>query len=75
MSSLAEIPTSAPRRSAPLRIVFWLLLFVLVVFGGLGGYAFYAAHSALPQLDGRLQVNGLYSSSNGHPRQPWRADD
>ena len=42
-----------------LRIVFWLLLIVLVVFGGLGGYAFYAAHSALPQLDGRLQVNGL----------------
>jgi penicillin amidase len=59
MSSLAEIPTSAPRRSAPLRIVFWLLLFGLVVFGGLGGYALYAAHSALPQLDGRLQVNGL----------------
>src|SRR5436190_12546791 len=59
MSSLAEIPTKPVRRSAPLRIVFWLLLFVLVVFGGLGGYAFYAAHSALPQLDGRLQVNGL----------------
>src|SRR3954470_13272905 len=59
MSSLAEIPTKPVRRSAPLRIVFWLLLIVLVVFGGLGGYAFYAAHSALPQLDGRLQVNGL----------------
>ena len=59
MSSLAEIPTKAVRRSARLRIVFWLLLIVLVVFGGLGGYAFYAAHSALPQLDGRLQVNGL----------------
>jgi penicillin amidase len=34
-------------------------LVLLALFAGLAAYAFYVAHAALPQLDGRLQVRGL----------------
>src|SRR3954471_9274627 len=59
MSSLAEIPTSTARRSPLPRTLLWLLIVVLLLIGLLAGYAFYVAHSALPQLDGRLQMNGV----------------
>ena len=59
MSSVAEIPTPAARRFPLARFIFWFLLVVLLVIGGLAGYAFYVTRAALPQLDGRLQVSGL----------------
>jgi len=59
MSTMAEIRTPTARRSPLLRIFFWLLLVVLLLLGCVVGYAYYVAHSALPQLDGRLQIAGL----------------
>ena len=59
MSSLAQFPTSTKRRSPLRRLLLGLVMALLVVLAGLSAYAFYLAHSALPQLDGRLQVNGL----------------
>src|SRR5579862_169015 len=59
MSTLAEIRTPTSRRFPVVRILLWLLLaLVVTVVAGLG-YAWYVAHSALPQLDGRLPINGL----------------
>ncbi len=59
MSTLAEISTPSSRRSPIIRILLWLLLAVLVILAGAAGYAYYVAHSALPQLDGRLRLSGL----------------
>jgi len=56
---MAEIHTPTARRSPVFRILFWLLLALLVLLGGAVGYAYHVAHSALPQLDGQLQVAGL----------------
>src|ERR1700693_2351866 len=53
--------TSAPvsRRSVGVRILLWLLLFLALLAFGAVTFAYFVAHSALPQLDGRLQVKGL----------------
>jgi penicillin amidase len=59
MGSLAEIPVSQIHRSRLPRILLWLVVILLALIGALGTYAFYVAHSVLPQLDGRLQVAGL----------------
>jgi penicillin amidase len=62
MSTQAEISPPKSRRtftSSISRILLWLLLAVLLVAAGAVAYAYYIAHSALPQLDGRLQVGGL----------------
>jgi len=59
MSTLAEIRVSATRRSSRFGIVLWILLALLVVLAAAGGFAYHAAHAALPQLDGRLQIAGL----------------
>ena len=59
MSTMAEIRTPTARRSPVLRILLWLMLAVLVLLAGGVGYAYYVAHSALPQIDGQLQVAGL----------------
>ena len=62
MSTLAEISPPQSRRtftSTISRILRWLLLAVLAAAAGVVAYAYYIAHSALPQLDGRLQVGGL----------------
>jgi penicillin G amidase len=56
---MAEIRTPTARRSPLLRILFWLLLIVLLVLAGAVGYAYHVAQSALPQLDGQVQVAGL----------------
>jgi penicillin G amidase len=56
---MAEISAPVARRSPVVRILLWLFVVVLVVVAGAIGYAWYVAHSALPQLDGRLQVSGL----------------
>ena len=62
MSTQAEISPPKSRRTFPSsisRILLWLLLAVVVLLAGVVGYAYYVAHSALPQLDGRLQISGL----------------
>src|SRR5690349_6542403 len=58
MGSLAEVPISTVRSSLP-RLLLWLVAVLLLLVLGLGGYAFYIAESALPRMDGRLQVRGL----------------
>ncbi len=59
MSTVADIDTYSSRRSPVARIVRWLLLAVVLILAGAFLYLWYVAHSALPQLDGRLQINGL----------------
>ena len=59
MSTMAEISTPTARRSPVLRSVFWLLLIMALLAAATVGYAYYVAKSALPQLDGSLQVSGL----------------
>jgi penicillin G amidase len=58
MSTIATI-APATRRSPALRILFWLVCLIVAILMGVAGYAYLVARSALPQLDGRLQVNGL----------------
>ena len=58
MSTMAEIRTPTSRRSPALRFLLWLLLAMVAIAAVGVGYAWYVAHSALPQLDGRLQING-----------------
>ena len=59
MSSLAEIQVPVARPSPILRSLLWLSVAVLLILAAGTGYAYYVAHSALPQLDGRLQIPGL----------------
>jgi len=59
MSSLAEINTASSRRSPIGSILSWLALFGLLILAAVAGYGYYTAHSALPQLDGRLRIEGL----------------
>ncbi len=59
MSTLAEISPPKSRRAPVLRILLWLLLAVLAILACVLAYAYYVAHAALPQMDGRLQVGGL----------------
>jgi penicillin G amidase len=59
MSTLAEARPSTSRRPAIVRIFFWLLLAVVLIALGVITYAYFVARSALPQLDGRLQINGI----------------
>ena len=59
MSTVAELRTPSAPRSTAVRVVLWLFLVVIAVVLGLVAYAWYVAHSALPQLDGQLQVQGL----------------
>ena len=59
MSTVAEIGALRSPRTSFSRILFWLVVAVLILGAGVVGYAYYVAHSALPQLDGQLQVTGL----------------
>jgi penicillin amidase len=59
MSTFAEISTPKSRRSPVVRILLWLLLALLLVLAGVVAYAYYVAHSALPQLDGQVLIRGL----------------
>jgi penicillin G amidase len=58
MSTVATVAPAA-RRSPALRILFWLACLIVAILVGIVGYAYMVARSALPQLDGRLQVKGL----------------
>jgi penicillin amidase len=59
MSTLAEVGTSRARRSPVPRYLLWAVVIVLLVLAACLVFAYYAAHSALPQLDGQLPVCGL----------------
>jgi penicillin G amidase len=59
MSTLAEISLPKSRRSPVARILLWLLLAVFLLAAAAVAYAYYIAHSALPQLDGQARVTGL----------------
>ena len=58
---MSTVTTFAPatRRSPALRILFWLVCLIVAILLGVAAYAYLVVRSALPQLDGRLQVNGL----------------
>jgi len=62
MSTVAVTEIPASRRSNGLRVLFWLGLAVVMLVAGATAYAYYVVRSALPQLDGRIQVNGLAAS-------------
>jgi penicillin amidase len=59
MSTLATPSTLPARRFSPFRVLPWLALVVFVLIAGALGYAYFMVRSALPQLDGRVQVPGL----------------
>ncbi len=59
MSTVAQVSTPASRRSTFVSILLWLLLAVVAIVTGALAYADYVARAALPQLNGRLQLNGL----------------
>ncbi len=56
---MAEIKVTGTRRRPLVRVLLWLLLVLTVLLLCLAAYAYYVAHSALPQLDGTLRVEGL----------------
>jgi penicillin G amidase len=59
MSTATQVSAPVSRRSNFLRVLFWLLAAILAICCGAALYAYFVAHSALPQLDGRLQLQGL----------------
>jgi penicillin amidase len=59
MSTLTATGVPVSRRSTGIRVLLWLILIIALVAGGAVAYAYFAARSALPQLDGSLQVKGL----------------
>jgi penicillin G amidase len=59
MSSVAATSAPQSRRFSGLRILLWIGFAVIIILACVAGYAYVAARSALPQLDGPLQVSGL----------------
>lgn len=59
MGTLTVTGVSASRRSTGIRILTWLLLILALMAAGVVAFAYFIAHSALPQLDGSLPVKGL----------------
>jgi len=59
MSTLATTTVPAARRSPALRILLWVVLVIVILVAGVAACAYLIARSALPQLDGSLQVPGL----------------
>ena len=59
MSTFAEIGTPVRRRSSLLRVLLWLLLVIVLAVACVVAYGYHVAHSALPQLDGHIQLSGL----------------
>jgi penicillin amidase len=59
MGTLAEIGTAKTHRSPTRRILLGLSLAVLILLAGALAFAYYVAYSALPQLDGSMQMSGL----------------
>jgi penicillin amidase len=61
MSVVAALP-EVRRRRPFVRIIFGLLLLVLLAIAGVAAWAYWIAHSALPQLDGKVRVPGISSA-------------
>jgi penicillin G amidase len=59
MSTLAETGSYSSHRSPVALILRRFAIAVLLILAGATLYLWFVAHSALPQLDGRLQVAGL----------------
>jgi penicillin amidase len=59
MSTFPATTIPVSRRSTGLRIFLWLIFILLLLIGGVVGYAYFIARSALPQLDGNILVKGL----------------
>ena len=59
MSTLTATGVPASRRSTGLRIFLWLIFTLLSLTAALLGFAYFVAHSALPQLDGSIPARGL----------------
>jgi len=59
MSSSAEILSPPKRFSLTARLFFWFVGLAVIVCLSLLLWAYSIVHSALPQLDGRLQISGL----------------
>jgi penicillin amidase len=59
MSTLTVTSAPASRRSTGVRILLWLLLLLIVLAAGVVAFAYFVVRSALPQIDGSLQVKGL----------------
>jgi penicillin G amidase len=62
MSTLTATGIPASRRSNGLRVLFWFVFIVILLIASAVAYAYLIARSALPQLDGSLQVKGLSAS-------------
>src|SRR3954453_16606125 len=62
MTTLAEVGAPRSHRSRFLRGLFWLALAIVTVVAAAVGYAYSAAHAALPQLDGTVTVKGIAGS-------------
>ncbi len=56
---MAEISAHSSSRFPAFRILLWLLVILLILAVGAVAYANHVAHSALPQLDGQVQLSGL----------------
>ena len=59
MSTAAQVSTPASQRSLLRRVLLWLLAGILVILAVALAYGYFVVRSALPQLDGRLQMQGL----------------
>jgi penicillin amidase len=59
MTTLAKTVSPRARLSPVVHVLLWLLFAMLVILAGAAAYAWFVAHSALPQLDGRLQISGI----------------
>ncbi|HXC42734.1 MAG TPA: penicillin acylase family protein [Candidatus Dormibacteraeota bacterium] len=64
MSTVSAAGVPVARRSTGIRVFLWLILVIVLVAIGVLVYAYFAARSALPQLDGSLQVKGLSNAVN-----------
>jgi penicillin amidase len=59
MSTVAATSAPESRRFSGLRILLWIGFAVIIILACVAGYAYFAARSALPQLDGRVQIRGI----------------
>src|SRR5258708_14442654 len=79
MSTLTVPGVPVARRSTGVRILLWLLLFLVLLAAGALAYAYFVARSALPQLDGTLRVKGLSApvkvTRDGHGEPGSQAAD
>jgi penicillin amidase len=59
MSTAAQVATPSSHRSRILRFLLWTLVLLLLTLLGAAAYGYFFVRSALPQLDGQLQLQGL----------------